>query len=146
MKTIIVTITLIVSSFICFSQVITVTTKGLQVYFRPKDMTLSECQEKNLIDHKYFGNGDCQYIFDFNTKIFTLRPQYVTWEKTSKITEIRKNDNIIDLTTEDGTTFLVTNQTEFNEEIFLIEYFDLPNEVEGRFAKQEDYSISIKYK
>ena len=145
MKNAILTIFITLLSLISNSQVITVATKGLQVYFRPKNMTLSECQEKNLIDHKYFGNGDCLYIFDLNKKVFTLKPQYVNWESNFKITEIRKNDNIIDLTTEDGATYLITDKTEYNEEIFLIEYFDLPNEVEGRFAKKEDYTVSIKY-
>ena len=146
MKTLILTIFITLLSLISNSQIITVSTKGLQVYFRPKNMTLSECQEKNLVEHKYFGNGDCLYIFDLNKKIFTLKPQYTNWESSFKIIEIRKNDNVIDLTTEDGTTYLITDNTEYNEEIFLIEYFDLPNEVEGRFAKKEDYSVSIKYK
>jgi hypothetical protein len=146
MKNTILTIFITLLSLISNSQVITVSTKGLQVYFRPKNMTLSECQEKNLVEHKYFGNGDCLYIFDLNKKVFTLKPQYTNWESSFKIIEIRKNDNVIDLTTEDGTTYLITDNTEYNEEIFLIEYFDLPNEVEGRFAKKEDYSVSIKYK
>jgi len=144
MKNTIITITFILLSIISNSQVVTVSTKGLQVYFRPKNLTLQECQEQNLVNHKYFGNGDCKYIFDLNKKVFTMKPQYVTWEYTSKIVEVRKNGSKLDITTEEGTTYLITNKTETNEEIFLIEYFDLPNLVEGRFAKEEDFSVSIK--
>jgi hypothetical protein len=96
------------------------------------------------VDHKYFGNGDCQYIFDLNKEIFTMRPLYVDWVFTCKITEVRKNGNFVDVTTEHGTTYSITDKTETNEKIFLIEYFDLPNQVEGRFAKEEDFTVSVK--
>lgn len=144
MKNTILTITFILLSVISNSQIITVSTKGLQVYFRPKNLTLQESQEQNLVDHKYFGNGGCCYVFDLNKKMFTMSPQSVTWEYTSKIVAVRKNGNELDVTTEDGTTYLITNKTETNEKIFLIEYFDLPNEIEGRFAKEEDFSVNIK--
>ena len=132
-------VTLIVNS-----QVITVTTKGLQVYFRPKNMTLQKCQEQNLVDHKYFGNGDCQYIFDLSGNVFVMKPIYTDWVFTCKITEVRKNGNELDVTTEFGTTYMITDKTDTNEKIFLIEYFDLPVQVEGRFAKEEDFTVDIK--
>jgi hypothetical protein len=129
---------------IVFSQVITVSTKGLQVYFRPNNMTLQECQEKNLVDHRYFGNGDCKYIFDLNEKVFTMKPLYTDWVFTCKITKLSKNGNELNVTTELGTTYMITDKTDTNEKIFLIEYFDLPGQVEGRFAKEEDFSVSSK--
>ena len=73
-----------------------------------------------------------------------MSPQYVTWEYTSKIVEVRKNGNELDVTTEDGTTYLITNKTDTNEKIFLIEYFDLSEQVEGRFAKEQDFSVNVK--
>lgn len=144
MKNTILTIALVLLSFISNSQVVTVSTKGLQVYFRPKDMTLQECQEQNLVNHKYFGNGDCQYIFDLNGKVFTMKPLYTDWVFTCKITEVRKNGNELNVTTELSTTYMITEKTDTNEKIFLIEYFDLPGQVEGRFAKEEDFSVIIK--
>ena len=80
MKNTILTTLIVLLSVVSYSQVITVATKGLQVYFRPKNLPLSECHEKNLINHKYFGNGDCLYVFDLNTKVFTMKPQYVDWD------------------------------------------------------------------
>jgi hypothetical protein len=56
-----------------------------------------------------------------------------------------KNGNNLDITTEEGTTYLITNKTDTKEKIFLIEYYDLPDEIEGRFAKEKDFSVSIKY-
>jgi hypothetical protein len=144
MKSTIITITFILLSFISNSQIITVSTKGLQVYFRPKNLTLKESQEQNLVNHSYFGNGDCNYVFDLNKKMFTMSPQYVTWEYTSKIVEVRKNVHELDVTTEDGTTYLITNKTDTNEKIFLIEYFNLSEQVEGRFAKEQDFSVNVK--
>ena len=96
------------------------------------------------MDHKYFGNGDCQYIFDLNKKVFTMRPLYVDWVFTCKITELKKNGNELNVTTELGTKYMITDKTDTNEKIFLIEYFDLHSQVEGRFAKEEDFSVSIK--
>jgi hypothetical protein len=144
MKNTILAVSFFLLTIVSYSQVVTVSTKGLQVYFRPKNLTLQECQEKNLVDHKYFGNGDCQYIFDLNKKVFTMRPLYVDWVFTCKITEVRKNGSFVDVTTEHGTTYTITDKTETNEKIFLIEYFDLPNQVEGRFAKEEDFTVSVK--
>jgi len=125
------------------SQTITVHTKGLQVYFRPKDKTLAECKAEGLIEHQYFGNGNCQYIFDLDKKIFIMKPEYVDWQYTSNIIEKGSAENLIDLKTEDGTTYIITNKTENNKELFLIEYFDLPDKVEGRFALQEDFVVDI---
>ena len=144
MKNTILAVSFFLLTIVSHSQVVTVSTKGLQVYFRPNNMTLQECQEKNLVDHKYFGNGDCKYIFDLDGKVFTMKPLYTDWVFTCKITELRKNGNELDVTTELGTTYMITDKTDDNEKIFLIEYFDLPNQVEGRFAKEEDFSVSIK--
>ncbi|MFM7105910.1 MAG: hypothetical protein ACKOW8_10355, partial [Flavobacteriales bacterium] len=125
------------------SQTITVHTKGMQVYFRPKDKTLAECQAEGLIDHQYFGNGNCQYIFDLDKNIFIMKPEYVDWQYTSNIIEKGSTENLIDLKTEEGTTYIITNKNEYNKELFLIEYFDLPDKVEGRFALQQDFVVDI---
>jgi|688.fasta_scaffold163374_3 hypothetical protein len=144
MKNTILAVSFFLLTIVSHSQVVTVSTKGLQVYFRPNNMTLQECQEKNLVDHRYFGNGDCKYIFDLDKKVFTMKPLYTDWVFTCKITELKKNGNELNVTTELGTKYMITDKTDTNEKIFLIEYFDLPSQVEGRFAKEEDFSVSIK--
>jgi hypothetical protein len=142
MKNTILTITFILLSIISNSQVITVSVKGLQNYFRPKNLTLQECQQQNLIDYKEFGVGDCDYIFDLNNNKFKM----VCWNGyvyENEILVFEKNGNNLKIQVS-KTMFFVTNQTETKETIFLIEYYDLDKVIEGRFAKQQDFVMVVK--
>lgn len=142
MKNTILTITFILLSFISNSQVITVTVKGLQNYFRPKNLTLQECQKQNLIDYKNFGVGECDYVFDLNKKEFKM----LAWDGSVYKNEILFSEE------KDGNLkfqvgkvmYFVTNLTETKETIFLIEYYDLDKTIEGRFAKQQDFVMVVE--
>lgn len=142
MKNTLITITLILVSLISNSQTITVTSQGLQNYFRPKNLNLKECQDQNLVDYTFFGNGECDYIFDLDKNVLTMRP----WDgsvSNFKIDEFTKSNLFLQVKVQ-LTNFVVIYKGGNEEPIFLIEYHDLPDKIEGRFAREEDFTVSVK--
>jgi hypothetical protein len=141
MKTTILTITFILLSLISNSQTITVTSIGLQNYFRPKNLSLKKCQDDSLINYTFFGNGKCDYVFDLDKNEFTMR-QWDGSVSKFKIDDFTKSDLFLQVNV-DLTNFVVIYKGGKEEPIFLIEYHDLPDKIEGRFAREKDFIVTI---
>ena len=143
MKNLIATLILTVSTLVGFSQVISVHVTGFKTYSRPKNETLLVSQINGSINYSFFEKLDAEYIFDLSNKVYTQIDNITNTVWKGEITNVRFNENIIDVSVND-VDFKLLPQTDTYSNIFMIEYNDNPEITEGFFSKLSDFTFEYK--
>lgn len=143
MKNLIFTLILVLSNFVADSQVISVHVTGFQLYTRPKNETLSESQINNSLSYVSFNKLDSEYIFDLTNKTYSQKDNLGNTFWHGEITEIRYNDNMIDVSVGE-VNFKLVPKNNLESDIFIIEYNNISEVTEGFFSMKNDFSYEFK--
>jgi hypothetical protein len=143
MKNLFLSLVLVLTNLVVNSQVISVHVTGFQLYTRPKTETLSESQTKNTLNYVSFNTLDADYVFDLTNNVFTQIDNVDNSVWSGIITEVRTNNNIIDVSVGDA-IFKLVPKNNTQSDVFIIEYNNSLDSTNGFFSMLNDFSFEYK--
>jgi hypothetical protein len=144
MKNLFLSLVLVMVGLVANSQVITVNIHTVQNFNHSSSMSTVQARQLDLIQYPNYTVGENVYTFDLDKKILTFKNSNGS-VFSSEITEVNKNENILDCIVFDGVRniLFIAGSNENGEKEFLMEYI-INDEVLGHFSLNSDFDYSVK--
>ena len=126
------------------AQIITLTIHTVQNFNHSSSMSTVQARQLDLIEYPNYTVGENVYTFDMDKKIVTFKNSTGSFF-SSEITEVNKNENILDCIVFDGVRniLFIVGSNENGEKEFLMEYIN-DDKVFGHFSLNSDFSYTVE--
>ena len=143
MKKIFLILVICLMTMIGFGQKVMITVNKIQLFTHSISVNTSYAGEHNLLNYGENGLIDSDYIFDLDNKELRQISRFDNYDKTFKILEVHKSDNLVSVITQgDDAEYLCVLGTQKTDGkyVLIIEKI-VGNTVEGRFYPEPIVSI-----